>query len=306
MLSLEGLHLRAAFFHTVRKFFHQKDFLEVDTPTRLPILIPELHITPIISGEHFLQTSPELCMKRLLAAGCEKIFQICKCFRKEERGKHHLEEFTMLEWYRKDSNYLQLMTDCEELLRFVFYEMTKVTAGDSFAEKSALNTIDLRAEWPRMTVGEAFGKYSPISVEGALQRDIFDEILVEYIEPNLGFDRPLFLYDYPVELGSLAKSKDTSPHLVERFELYFNGIELANGFSELTDTTEQRRRFEKECELIMQQENRTSEVPERFLQDLEKLDRAAGIALGIDRLFMVVMNFETVSAACSFAPDDLV
>ena len=119
MLDPQGLRIRAALFSAVRLFFTAQGFLEVDTPLRQPVIIPESNIVPLTADGQYLQTSPELCMKRLLAAGCPRIFQICPCFRKDERGRRHLEEFTMLEWYRRDADYHALMTDCEDLLRSV-------------------------------------------------------------------------------------------------------------------------------------------------------------------------------------------
>jgi lysyl-tRNA synthetase class 2 len=287
--TLERLHLRAAFFRSIRSFFHDRHFLEVDTPIRQPVLIPELNIEPIEADGQFLQSSPELCMKRLLAAGCTNIFQICPCFRKNEKGKIHLEEFQMLEWYRTGATYLQLMEDCESLLRYLADRLELFKA------------IDLQSEWERITVEEAFLKFSPKTLAQALIEDIFDEILVEYIEPRLGIKTPTILYDYPTELGSLAKQKNDYPDLVERFELYINGIELANGFTELTDVKEQRIRFEYEIKEIKKQWNRDAVMPEDFLLDLEKMKPTAGIALGLDRVLMVGIGKKDLGGIIPFS-----
>ena len=325
MLDLQGLRFRAAFFHSLRSFFVRRQFLEVDTPIRQPLLLPELNIEPLASEGWWLQASPELCMKRLLAAGCSRIFQLCNCFRKGERGRLHLEEFTMLEWYRRDAGYEDLMGDCEALLCSLLADLGRMApcacshenlrVGDGHgwprvggAKEGAGATngqvIALSPPWERLSVHEAFARYSPISIEQALAADTFDEILVEYVEPHLGVERPLFLYDYPVELGSLARRKDGFPHLVERFELYINGIELANGFSELTDSHEQRHRFERELALMDEDRRKRSSMPEFFLQELAGLDRAAGIALGVDRLLMLLMGKGSVGEVVSFAPDE--
>lgn len=325
MLDLQGLRFRAAFFHSLRSFFVRQQFLEVDTPIRQPLLLPELNIEPLASEGWFLQPSPELCMKRMLAAGCSRIFQLCNCFRKGERGRLHLEEFTMLEWYRVDAGYEGLMADCEALLGSLLADLggmalcavsngsLRVGDGQGWPGVAGAKdgtgatggrVISLQPPWERLSVHEAFARYSPVSIEQAMAADTFDEILVEYVEPNLGVQRPLFLYDYPVELGSLARSKDGFPQLAERFELYINGIELANGFSELTDSHEQRQRFEQELELMDGKRRQRSSMPERFLEELAGLDRAAGIALGVDRLLMLLMGKTSVGEVVSFAPGD--
>ena len=203
--------MRAAFFRLIRSFFYQHAFLEVDTPLRQPVYIPESNITPIVSEKEFLQTSPELCMKRLLAAGSNKIFQICHCFRKEERGRLHLEEFQMLEWYRTGTDYHQLMADCEDLLRFLLANLVEFQASQGIAGRPFFAGINLEQTWQRLTVAEAFDRFSPMKLHQALRDGKFDEILVEYIEPQLGISSPVFLYDYPVELGSLAKKKNGQP-----------------------------------------------------------------------------------------------
>ncbi len=306
MLDLHGLRFRAAFFHSLRSFFVRQQFLEVDTPIRQPLLLPELNIEPLASEGWFLQASPELCMKRLLSSGCSRIFQLCNCFRKGERGRLHLEEFTMLEWYRTNADYEDLMADCEALLGSLLADLSgmDLCAVSNGSLRAGERVIALQPPWERLSVHEAFARYSPVSIEQAMADDTFDEILVEYVEPYLGVEKPLFLYDYPVELGSLARRKDGFPHLAERFEFYINGIELANGFSELTDSHEQRQRFERELELMDDERRQRSSMPERFLEELAGLDRAAGIALGVDRLLMLLMGKKSVGEVVSFAPAD--
>lgn len=306
MLSIERLHLRAAFLRSIRSFFSQQGFLEVDTPIRQPVSIPESNIQPFVSEGHFLQTSPELCMKRLLAHGCERIFQIAHCFRKGECGRLHLEEFQMLEWYRTGCDYFQLMTDCERLLRFVVDELYRPeNAFPADVPGSLLTGVDLSGTWPRLTVAEAFHRYSPVALDRALEKDRYEEMLVEFVEPALGYDRPVFLCDYPTQLASLARKSSSNPMVAERFELYIKGVELANGFSELTDEVEQRQRFQTEIAAIRERDGREAAMPERFLEDLAGLDMAAGIALGLDRLFMLSLNTASISSAVTFCPEDL-
>jgi len=296
-LPPNSLWQRASIIQSVRKFFVELEYLEVETPVRLPCLAPEAHIEPIRSADWYLQTSPELCMKRLLAAGHPRIFQICKCFRGQERGKRHLPEFTMLEWYQRDSDYLQLMNDCEQLLRFLVKRLALQFPSGGL---SAVND-----PWERVTVVDAFSQYTTLSSDAALADNIFDEILVEYVEPHLGRKVPTFLYDYPADLGSLARLTRNDPSIAERFELYVDGIELANGFSELTDPIEQRLRFEKEQTLCRGNGGIPGPMPERFLEELGAMSSAAGIALGIDRLVMLLCGAEKIDDVVSFVPENL-
>lgn len=292
MLDIKGLHFRAAFFRAVRSFFDSHAFLEVDTPIRQPLVIPEQNISHIPSSDHFLQSSPELYMKRLLAtSGCDQIYQVCRCFRHGERGRLHLEEFVMLEWYRNDADYKDLMRDCEQLIRFLCVTLKE----HSFP-------LDVEHPWEYLTVAEAFSKYSSMSVWEALQKDCFDELLVEDVEPQLGSKCPTFLYDYPIELASLAKQKTEEPEIAERFELYITGVELANGFSELTDPQVQRERFMTEY-AAMESAHKT--MPEQFLMALGQLDEAAGIAMGLDRLFMLFTGSKNLQEIISFPPEQL-
>lgn len=293
MLSTQGLHFRAAFFSAIRRFFDSQGFLEVDTPLLSPVILPESNIAPITADVDFLQTSPELYMKRLLARGHQRLFQICSCFRREERGRLHLQEFKMLEWYHLDKNYEQLMADCQELISYL-----GVTLQEQFPD--LYKSFDC-SSWQKITVAEAFARYVPVSLEQAMREDRFDELLVEYVEPNLGINGPVFLVDYPAPMASLAKLKDNDHAYAERFELYINTIEIANGFSELTDAGEQRLRFAEELERLPRQRV----MPERFLDELDIIDSAAGIAMGLDRLLMLFMGKTHIDDVQSFAPNDM-
>jgi len=304
MLDIEGLHFRAALFQAVRNFFHIQGFLEVDTPVRQPVLIPESTIVPLRSGSWFLQTSPEQCMKRLLARGCDKIFQICPCFRAGERGSRHLEEFTMLEWYRNGGDYLDLMDDCRALICAVVDELKKAPRFASYIDRSCFGNIDPTAEWERITVADAFSRWSSLTPAEALQTDCFDETISLDIEPKLGTASPVFLHDYPAACASLARLKSGDPSVAERFELYIDGVELANGFTELTDAREQRMRFEQECDEIEKKGSTRPRMPEKFLGDLDRLGSAAGIAFGLDRLLMLLMSAASINQAVGFSADD--
>lgn len=239
-------------------------------------------------------------MKRLLAAGYPRIFQISKCFRAGERGKLHLPEFTMLEWYTAGFDYQQLMNQCEEMI---------VAVADDLGFKSGIvwqgKKISLTLPWERITVQEAFEKYAPVTLAKTLSRDKFDEILVEYIEPHLGIARPAFIYDYPAKLAALARLKGGNAAVAERCELYIGGLELANGFSELTDAHEQRQRFVEALKIRAQKGYAAYPLPEKFLSALDNLPASAGIALGIDRLAMIFANVNSIDEVVPFVPENL-
>ena len=294
------LRLRAVMTRAIRRFFLEQDFLEIETPIRIPAPAPESHIESVASGEWFLQPSPELCMKRLLAAGYPKIFQICKCFRAGERGARHLPEFTMLEWYRAGTDYRTLMDDCEILISSIAVDLG---LGDAVAWQG--EKISLTPPWDRITVREAFARYAGVSVDEALISDRFDEILVCAIEPRLGREQPVFLYEYPAELGALARLKADDRDVAERFELYIAGLELANAFSELTDPVEQRQRFEKATRERRLKNCPPYLLPERFLACLSLMPPSAGIALGMDRLAMILADQTTIDAVVAFTPESL-
>ena len=296
----QALQERAKLIQSIRLFFIHHEFLEIETPLRIPSPAPEEHIEAIPSGEWFLQTSPELCMKRLLAAGYPYIFQISKCFRAEERGNKHLPEFTMLEWYVAGFDYHQLMDQCEEMLIAALKDM-----GHNQDIIWQNKNINLVSPWERIKVADAFLKYAPVTLEEALIHDKFDEIMVEYIEPRLGIDRPTFIYDYPAKLAALAKIKMNDPTVAERFELYIGGLEIANGFSELTDASEQRQRFKEASEARRRKNWARYTMPENFLQALQTMPQSAGIALGIDRLVMILADTDKIDDVVAFTPERL-
>jgi lysyl-tRNA synthetase class 2 len=235
-------------------------------------------------------------MKRLLAAGYPRLFQICRCWRQGERGRRHLPEYTMLEWYRAGEDYQALMTECEALLGFLAPEGRLNWQG---------RQIDLTPPWERLTIHEAFARFSGITPEAALAAGRFDEIVALQIEPRLPAGRPVFLTEYPAACAALARRKADNPAVAERFELYLAGLELANAFSELTDPEEQRRRFVGEEAGRRAAGKPASPAPERFLAELGAIDRAAGIALGVDRLVMLLTDSPSIDQVVAFVPEDL-
>lgn len=296
----KALQLRARLIQNIRHFFIRNNFLEVETPVRIPSPAPEEHIEAIRSEDWFLQTSPELCMKRLLAAGYPHIFQISNCFRAAERGDKHLPEFTMLEWYVAQFDYHQLMDQCEAMLINAFQDMGY--------DKNIIwqnKEISLVLPWERISVADAFSKYAPIELQETFNQDKFDEIMVEYIEPRLGIDRPTFIYDYPARMAALAKIKKSNPAVAERFELYIGGLELANGFSELTNANEQRQRFEDALKARAAKRWAHYAMPEKFLKIMPTMPESAGIALGIDRLMMLLADTNKIDDIVAFTPESL-
>ena len=295
-----NLHLRARIIQRIREYFLRRDFLEVETPCRIPAPAPEANIEAQPSGDWYLQTSPELCMKQLLAAGYPKIFQICRCFRAAERGHRHLPELTMLEWYTKGSDYQEMMDQCESMIHSV---ASRIGVGSDLAYQGL--HIDLKIPWQRMPLAEAFERFTSTSMQVALQEKRFDELLALEIEPALGRRQPVFIYDYPATGGALARLKPNDPSLAERFELYIGGLELCNAFSELIEPAEQKLRFEREQELMRQAGKTVYPMPEKFLRSMGNIPEAAGNALGIDRLVMLFADTNRIDDVVAFTPEEL-
>lgn len=296
----KNLIIRAQVIQALRNFFIDNDYLEVETPIRIPAPAPEAHIDAVESGNWFLQTSPEICMKRLLAAGFPRIFQICKCFRQGERGRLHLPEMTLLEWYRLNSSYLDMMNECETLIGHI---ARQVSSKNMISYQGS--EIDLTPPWRRISVAEAFEKFTPLTLDAALETDRFDEIMVEVIEPNLAQPQPIFLYDYPASRGALARLKPQDSRYAERFELYIGGLEICNAFSELTDPVEQRTRFEREQERRRDSGKRVYPLPDKFLDALKDMPEAAGNALGMDRLVMLFADTKKIDEVVALTPEEL-
>ncbi len=295
-----NLARRAEILAGIREFFRREGFLEVETPIRIPCPLPEAHIDAVESEGWFLQPSPEVCMKPLVAAGLRRIYQICKAFRRGERGSRHLPELTLLEWYATGETYREVMDRAEALILFLARRLGK---GSRLTYAGV--EIDLTPPWPRLSVAEAFRRFAGVSPEEALCADRFDEILALEVEPRLDRSRPVFLIDYPAACGALARLHGADPRTAERCELYLGGLELLNGFSELTDPREQRRRFEKEAGIRRRRGQRDPGLPERFLEALSRLPDCAGCALGIDRLVMLFCDAATIDEVVAFPPEAL-
>ena len=271
-MNLDALKLRARVLRQLRAFFDAHGFVEVETPVRIAAPAPEPHIDcPAVlphpaaprAAVTFLRASPELQMKRILAAGLPRIYQIGPCFREGERGRRHSPEFTMLEWYRAPAGYLDILADMEALMAAV------CGAPQTFL---------------RMTVREAYLRWAGWDPFAAWDADRFDRDMALSIEPNLpkGF---VVLMDYPAPAASLARL--CGDH-AERWELYLDGVELANAFTELGDPEEQRRRFAAARQERRQLGEADYPLDEDFLDALARMPPAGGVALGVDRLVMAL------------------
>jgi lysyl-tRNA synthetase class 2 len=295
-----NLRRRALICEYIRDFFKERDFLEVDTPTRSPAIAPEEFITPFKSEDWFLAASPELYMKRLLAAGYERIFQFSHSFRKGERGRWHNPEFTMLEWYRTGADYSQIISEIEDLVMAIAgrlgFKNNKI--------KYQGRIIDIKRPWPQLTVSNAFLKaagWDPLEIDDSLR---FDTDFVTKVLSSFSPQRPTVLIDYPAPMASLARLNSGNPCVAERAEVFIGGLELANAYSELTDATEQEKRFREVIEKIQKERGQTMPMPEKFLKALPHLLECAGVALGIDRLAMLFCNAPSIDDVMTFTEEE--
>jgi lysyl-tRNA synthetase class 2 len=278
---------RAAVLRAVRAWFDEGGFIEVETPVRVATPALEDYIDAEVSGEAYLRTSPELHMKRLLCEGMAQIYQMGPCFRQGEVGRLHSSEFTMLEWYRAPGDCWAILDDTVELLRRVSKAL-----GDRDS-----SGVDWAGDWERVTVSQAFERWAGWDPVAEFDQDRFDLDLVNKVEPALARDRPVVMCDYPKEAAALAEVSERGGRLVaERWELYAGGMELANAYSELTDAGEQRKRFEA-CAALRKSEGREAyPLDEPFLAALESgLPVCGGIALGVDRLVMLMHGAESIT-----------
>ena len=280
------LRKRAGLIASIRTYFDERDFIETETPVMINAPAPEEYIEGIPAADGFLRTSPELQMKQMLCAGYEKIYQIGACFRKNEFGARHRPEFTMLEWYETDINYLQLLEFTTEMLRFTARQLNGSTQLEYQGQ-----AVDLTLPPELITVKDAYKKYAGIELEQIEKEDEFDEIMTLRVEPNLGRGRMTFLMDYPADRAALARLKTDEPGFAERWELYIAGMELANAYGELTDPIEQRRRF-IEAQAVRAKNNFVPyPFPDEFFRALEAgMPECSGAALGVDRLAMILTD----------------
>ncbi|MBI3700597.1 MAG: EF-P lysine aminoacylase GenX [Afipia sp.] len=309
------LQARAAIIRSLRTWFENEGFIEIETGILQVSPGNETHLhAPSVSlnmpgGEklrRYLRTSPEFASKKLLAAGEEKIVEFARVFRDREQGVLHLTEFTMLEWYRANASYEAVIADCVVVISHAaqatgigtfsfhgksanpFIEPELLTVAEAFrrfANVDLLSTIHAR-EGDRDALASAADSIVRVTPDDTWS-DIFSKILVGHIEPNLGQGRLTVLYEYPAPEAALARVKEGDDRVAERFEIYACGVELANGFGELTDSAEQRRRFTAAMDEKERRYGERYPLDEDFLRALLQMPEASGVALGLDRLVML-------------------
>jgi len=316
------LAARSAITKATRAWFDEQGFAEVETSILQVSPGNETHLhaprTELVDADgarttRYLRTSPEFACKKLLAAGETKIFEFARVFRDRERGHLHLPEFTMLEWYRANASYDAVMADSVVIIahaaqatgigRFSF----RGRAADPFAEPELLTVataferfagIDLLAtvadgQGDRESLAAVVGQQVRITADDTWS-DIFSKVLVEHIEPNLGQGRLTLLFEYPVPEAALARAKPSDPRVAERFEIYACGVELANGFGELTNASEQRRRFTLAMDEKQRRYGERYPLDEDFLAAVARMPEASGVALGFDRLVMLASGASSI------------
>jgi lysyl-tRNA synthetase class 2 len=319
------LEARVRIRNALRAWFDSQGFTEVETPCLQVSPGMEVHLKafetrlamPFEDAKQriFLHTSPEFAMKKLLAAGLPRIYQLARCFRNEELSPTHQPEFTMLEWYRAGVEIDDLMTDCESLLKTVLQ-----TIGQShFAWRGQV--CDAFEPWQRLTVAQAFAEFADIDLLASIDdenepdsrplaeeaqrigiqsqaqdrwEDVFFRIFLDRIEPHLGKDAPTFLTGYPICMAALARRDPRNSKLAQRFELYVAGLELANAFGELTDVNEQHRRFKRDQQMKIKLYREHYPIDDDFLSALSHMPECSGIALGFDRLVMLSTHAEAI------------
>lgn len=309
--SIELLKKRASILQKIRHFFAERDVLEVDTPALSHATVTDQHLHAFSTQfKHpfapktstlYLQTSPEFAMKRLLSAGSGAIYQICKSFRNEETGQFHNPEFTMLEWYRPGFDHLQLMAEIDDLLQMILNceKAERVTYQEVFIKY--LGCCPLTASIADIKTLAGQHGYADIAASESSKDTLLMLLFSQHVEPQIGQDRPCFVLDFPASQAALAKISPTNSLVAERFELYFRGIELANGFHELTDGPEQLNRFQQDN--VKRQSNGLDTMPidQHFIAALHfGLPACAGVALGVDRLLMLALNCATIDQVISF------
>lgn len=295
-MNLDNLRRRAELLEGVRRFFRNRGFLEVETPLVLPEVIPELHIEPIRTTDGgFLQASPELAMKRLLAAASGPIFQVARSFRAGEYGELHRPEFTIVEWYRPGDEMAAGISLLEELLGVLLPEAPHCTRTSYHEAFSRVLDIDPRTASCEQLAGIADmrGVIVPEDMNSADRDEWLNVLLAARVEPTLGISGPEILYHYPASQASLSATTtdENGTEVAERFELYWNGIELANGFHELTDAGVLRERLVQVNMARVADRRPALPLPESLLGAMERgLPASCGVALGFDRLAMLAVG----------------
>ncbi|MCU4481277.1 EF-P lysine aminoacylase EpmA [Acinetobacter ursingii] len=310
--SIEALKARAKLYQKIRTFFAERDVLEVETPIISQAGVTDVHLASVRALRHiegkeriqYLQTSPEFAMKRLLASGSGPIYQICKVFRDDEHGRKHNSEFTMLEWYRPEFDLKDLMHETADLLHSClhhrFDEIRPMILSYKHAFQDRLDINPLQANLNQL---KDTARRVGLTLDlGEDRLGYMDLLFSHFVEPSLGFDTPVFLTDFPPEMASLAKVRidDDGEQVAARFEVYIEGLELANAYDELLDAQTLRQRFE--ADNLERKQQGLAEMPldEHLLAALPHMPACSGIALGIDRLLMIATENMRIDQVIAF------
>jgi len=309
--SIQQLKQRAELLAKIRRFFEEKGVLEVETPAMSHATVTDVHlhtfqthfVGPGFSDGQplYLMTSPEFHMKRLLAAGSGSIYQIGKAFRNEENGRHHNPEFSMLEWYRTGFDHHDLMDEMDELLQLILDSGKAVRTTYQQAFLSVLEVCPLEASMEELK--HVAGKLGLSDIANKEQdRDTLLQLLFSVgVEPRIGQQSPAFVYDFPASQAALAKINHNDPRVADRFEVYFKGIELANGFHELDDADEQLARFVEDNQHRLKMGLEMQPIDYNLIEALKAgLPACAGVALGIDRLVMLALDCDHIDQVTAF------
>ncbi|MFC1569506.1 EF-P lysine aminoacylase EpmA [bacterium] len=315
-LDWSVFRIRSQILQGIREFFNKKNFLEIEAPTLTPYPTLDNNIDSIKceidtpdnqTKTLYLHTSPEHAMKKLLAAGSDNIYYLGKVFRNNELTRLHNPEYTMVEWYRLEADYHDIMKDTQDLISTIVDKLF-----GSFTFKYQNRVVDLIPPWPIISISELFKNTFELSSSELLSEEslqlaaerysihyskkddwetLFHRLFMDKIEPNLGIPQPVFIIDYPQKIGLMARSKSEDSRFVERVELYIAGLELANGYSELTDPNEQLQRFSKQQKIKKDYNSKNYPIDHELIDAMKLgLPNCAGIALGIDRLLMFLLN----------------
>lgn len=317
-LSWEDAKRKAAVLKQIREFFYQRDVIEVETPLIGQYSVTDIHLDAFTTHFNYfsdspsdqsdilyLQTSPEFCMKRLLACGYQSIYQMSKAFRHECKGRYHNPEFTILEWYRVGFEQEELINEVSDLLMTVLKcnQPAVMSYQKIFLEYIGVDPLDTDTEELKQVIQHS-NKLSDWLIEETNIDVLLQFILSELIEPQIGLYEPVFIYNFPITQASLAKQNTIDDRVSDRFECYFKGVELVNGFCELTDATEQIKRFKHDNATRKAQGLSEKEIDYRFIDALKAgIPMCSGVALGIDRLLMIALNKTQIDDVITFTID---
>jgi lysyl-tRNA synthetase class 2 len=307
--DISTLQTRAKILKEIRQFFADRDVLEVETPliSKFGVTDPHINAIPVLLDDkerYYLQTSPEYGMKRLLAAGSGAIYQLTKAFREGDIGNAHNPEFTMLEWYRPGFDHFQLMTEVDNLLQTILHTKSaqRVTYKELFQQYLSFDPHIVTMEQLKKIIYIGDFNFSDVFIKEATIDDWLQVLFSYYIEPKLIGDTPWIVYNYPASQAALAKLKQESNIIIaERFEVYVQGIELANGYHELTEPKQQLIRFQRDQKTREQLKKPFMAIDDRLIAALDEgLPACAGIALGVDRLVMLAVNASSIQEVIAF------